>query len=197
MIGNSDARRGALDDERAEKVKESTRALIQNLSDIQTEDVARVETGHMTIGQAMVLCVGGRGALDEAAALLLTSLLEKAGIVARLAAAGEASDAEPEEHETVRAVCVCYLDPANSTRAPYLLKRIKRRIPDALPIAAVFGSESPPHLGDDYRVVTTLDGALQAVVSALSKNAAVTARAEERSEDLFGPVEGSWAVPVA
>ena len=43
-IGNSDARRGALDDDRALKVKESTEALIENLSDVQTEDAARAKS---------------------------------------------------------------------------------------------------------------------------------------------------------
>jgi hypothetical protein len=114
------------------------------------------------------LCIGGRGALDEAAALLLVSLLEKADVNARVATAAEASDSGPGEHDTVTAACVCYLDPTNSTRAPYLLKRIKRRIPDAMPIAAVFGAETAPNLGDEYRVVTTLDAAVQAIVSTLA-----------------------------
>jgi predicted PurR-regulated permease PerM len=167
-IGNSDARRGALDDDRALKVKESTAALIQNLSDVKTEDAARAMARPPASAGTTVLCVGGRGALDEAAALLLVSLLEKADVNARLATAAEASDVGPGEHDDITAVCVCYLDPANSARAPYLLKRIKRRIPDAMPVAAVFGSETAPNLGDDYRVVTTLDAAVQAIVSALA-----------------------------
>ena len=167
-IGNSDARRGALDDERALKIKESTEALIQNLSEVQTEDAARAKESAAARDRATVLCVGGRGSLDEAAALLLVSLLDKADMSARLATAAEASDSGPSEHDEIRAVCVCYLDPTNSARAPYLLKRIKRRIPDAMPIAAVFGSEAAPNLGDEYRVVTTLDAAVQAIVSALA-----------------------------
>jgi predicted PurR-regulated permease PerM len=166
-IGSSDERRGALDDDRAFKVKESMRALIQNLADVQTEDAGRA-AARRTAKHATVLCTGGRGALDEAAALLLVSLLEEAGLNARLTTAAEASDAAPREYETVGAVCVCYLDPANSARAPYLLKRVRRRMPDAVGIAAVFGSEAPPNLGDEYRVVTTLDGAVQAIVSALA-----------------------------
>jgi predicted PurR-regulated permease PerM len=167
-IGNSDARRGALDDDRALKVKESTEALIQNLSDVQTGETARAKESPPVGAGVTVLCVGGRGALDEAAALLLVSLLEKANVSARLATAAEASDAGPRENDDIVAVCVCYLDPANSARAPYLLKRIKRCVPDAMPIAAVFGSDTAPNLGDDYRVVTTLDAALQAVVSTLA-----------------------------
>lgn len=192
-IGNSDARRGALDDDRALKVKESTEALIQNLSDVQTEDAAPAKQRPAARPGATVLCIGGRGALDEAAAQLLVSLLEKADVNARLAIAGEASDADPREHDDITAVCVCYLDPTNSARAPYLLKRIKRRIPDAMPIAAVFGSETAPNLGDDYRVVTTLDAAVQAIVSALAarKNPA-KADAIERERTAFEPAAAGF-----
>ncbi len=98
-IGNSDARRGALDDDRALKVKESTEALIQNLSDVQTEDAVRAKAHPPARAGATVLCIGGRGALDEAAALLLVSLLEKADVNARLATTAEASDSGPREHE--------------------------------------------------------------------------------------------------
>lgn len=167
-IGNTDAQRGALDEERALKVKESIEALIQNLCDVQTEDVRRAGERSAAKTGATVLCVGGRGVLDEAAACLLVSLLEKAEVNARLVTPAEASDADPREHGDITAVCLCYLDPTNSTRAPYLLKRIRRHIPDAVPIAAVFGSETTPNLGDDYRVVTTLDAAVQTIVSSLA-----------------------------
>ena len=195
-IGNSDARRGALDDDRALKVKESTEALIQNLSDVQTEDAARAKERPTLRGGATVLCIGGRGALDEAAALLLVSLLEKADVNARLATTAEASDAAPRQHDDLAAICVCYLDPANSARAPYLLKRIKRRIPDAMPIAAVFGSETAPNLGDDYRVATTLDAAVQAIVSALAARhepaEADTVERERRTELEPAAASSTW-----
>ena len=166
-IGHADAKRGVLDDERALKVKESTEALIQNLADVQTEDAAQAEGSPVMRTGTTVLCIGGRGALDEAAALLLVSLLEKIDVNARLVTIAEASDGAPD-NEDITAVCVCYLDPTNAARAPYVLKRIKRRIPDAMPIAAVYGAETAPNLGDDYRVVTTLDGAVQAIITALA-----------------------------
>jgi predicted PurR-regulated permease PerM len=177
-IGYLDAKRGALDDERALKVKESTEALIQNLADVVTDDAARPEETLAMRPGTTVLCIGGRGALDEAAALLLVSLLQKTDVNARLVSAAEASDGGPSD-ENVTAVCVCYLDPTNSARAPYMLKRIKRRIPDAMPIAAVFGAETAPNLGDDYRVVTTLDGAVQAIVSTLARERPTEADAVE------------------
>jgi predicted PurR-regulated permease PerM len=195
-IASADERRAALDDDRALKVRESVRALIQNLSDAQTEDSARVEATRPA-RNASVLCIGGRGPLDEATALLLISLLEKARVDARLATAAEASDAAPLELESIGAVCACYLDSESSARAPYLLKRIKRRIPGAVSVAAVFGTESAPNLGDDCRVVTTLDGAVQTIVSALAaEDASAAVRASVRAEDPFGRMKESWVVPV-
>jgi len=174
-IGDVDARRGALDEDRALKIKESTKALIENLSDVQTAESERAEAFQSAADPTMVLCIGGRGPLDEAAALLLISLLEKGNVKARLATAREASEAAPHEHdaESITAVCVCYLDPANSARAPFLMRRIKRRIPGAAPIAAFLCAESAsPPAADGYRVVTTLDGAVQAIAATLATETA-------------------------
>jgi hypothetical protein len=174
-IGDADARRGALDDDRALKIKDSTKALIENLFDVQTEESERAEAVQSAADAATVLCIGGRGPLDEAAALLLISLLEKGNVRARLATAREASEAAPHEHdaESIKAVCVCYLDPANSARAPFLMRRIKRRIPGAAPIAAFLCAESASAPADDgYRVVTSLDGAVQAIAAALASETA-------------------------
>jgi hypothetical protein len=121
------------------------------------------------------LCIGGRGPLDEAAALLLVSLLERDNVTARLATAREASEPTPHEHdgETIRAVCVCYLNPANTARAPFLMRRIKRRISGAVPIAAFLCAESAsPPAEDGYRVVTSLDGAVQAIAAVLATETA-------------------------
>ncbi len=185
-LGDADSRRGALDEDRALKIKESTKALIENLSDVQTAGSERAEAFQSAADPATVLCIGGRGPLDEAAALLLISLLEKGNVRARLATAREASEAAPHEHdgESITAVCVCYLDPTNSARAPFLMRRIKRRIPGTAPIAAFLCAESASPPADDfYRVVTTLDGAVQAIAAALAaETAPAPSRAPAREE---------------
>jgi predicted PurR-regulated permease PerM len=156
-IGDADLSRGALDPERALKIRDSTRALVQNLSDSHLEDPPH---------DATVMCIGGRGPLDEAAAMLLISLLEKANVKARLATARQASQVTASEQDFahIRTVCVCYLDPSNAVRAPYLLKRIKRRIPKVTAIAALFGA-NPDRVIEGFRVVTTLDAAADEIVS--------------------------------
>jgi len=186
-IGDADSRRGALDHDRALKIRDSTVALIQNLSEVQPDESARAETVRNETGEASVLCIGGRGPLDEAAALLLVSLLEKANVSARLASAREASEAAPHENDgkAVRAVCVCYLDPTNAARASFLMRRIKRRIPGAAPVVAFLGTDVASLLGGDgYRVVTTLDSAVQAIAAALVEDAAMVPQREKMSRDV-------------
>jgi predicted PurR-regulated permease PerM len=164
-IGEADLGRGALEPERALKIKESTRALVQNLTETHLDDTAPEE--------AVVMCVGGRGPLDEAAAMLLISLLEKANVKARVATASEASavTGNGQESAAIKTVCICYLDPANAARAPYLLRRIRRRLPGATAIAALFGVEDNESAMPGFRVVTTLDGAVEEIISTLGADA--------------------------
>jgi hypothetical protein len=68
-------------------------------------------------------------------------------------------------------VCICYLDPANAARAPYLLRRIRRRLPGATAIAALFGVEDNESAMPGFRVVTTLDGAVEEIISTLGADA--------------------------
>ena len=192
-IGDADARRGVLDYDRALKIKDSTVALIQNLSDVQTDESERAEAVQDETGDASVLCIGGRGPLDEAASLLLVSLLQKADVNARLANAQEASEmaAQESDGKAVKAVCVCYLDPTNAARAAFLMRRIKRRLPGAAPIVAFLGTDVGSVLGGDgYRVVATLDGAIQAIAAALAEDAAI---ARQPSPERDAPVRGIGA----
>jgi hypothetical protein len=118
-----------------------------------------------------VLCIGGRGRLDEAAALLLMHLLEESGITARLASATEVSAPNVGKleitNETI--VCLCYLDPGNLARARYLMRRIRHHIPEAKIIAAFWGfgketNEAAQAMGCE--IVTELKDAVEKIRAA-------------------------------
>jgi predicted PurR-regulated permease PerM len=192
-IGETDLKRGALDPERALKIKDSTSALVQNLSDARIDAEARTDTG-ATPAVSAVLCVGGRGPLDEAACMLLMSLLEKANVSARLSDAREASEvtSSGQDISNVKSVCVCYLDPANSARAPYLLKRIRRRVANATVVAAFLGpdDDGSTRTIEGFRVVTSLDSAVDTIVSSL-------AHAEEEASEKRSAVESSVSLEPA
>jgi hypothetical protein len=80
-----------------------------------------------------VLCVAGRGSLDEAAAAILAQLLEKHGIGARVVPSEAVSVANlPRLDVTgVQMACLSYLEPSSFTNARYLVRRLRRRLPQA------------------------------------------------------------------
>ena len=89
--------------------------------------------------QTPVLCIAGRGPLDEAAALLLVDMLDKYGIGARVAASDQTSAAQIEtlDIEGVRVACVSYLEPGSYKNARYQVRRLRKRLP-GVPVMAIF-----------------------------------------------------------
>ena len=87
-------------------------------------------------GQA-VLCIAGRGPLDEAASAMLVQLLGKHGMSGRLVGYAEAG----REHidmldiSGARMVCISYLDISGSpAHLRYLMQRLRRRLAAGTPI---------------------------------------------------------------
>jgi predicted PurR-regulated permease PerM len=80
-----------------------------------------------------VLCVAGRGALDEAAASMLRQLLDKHGIGARAIASEAASTANLFQLDVagVQLALLSYLEPGGLTNARYLVRRLRRKLPRA------------------------------------------------------------------
>ena len=131
-------------------------------------------------GAAPILCVAGRGALDEAACTMLAQLLGKHGLRARVVSQEAASRAHIAslDVEGVAMVCVSYLE-ASGSPSPlrYLMRRLRQRVPSA-PIlvglwqadAAVLGDERlRATVGADHYVTTlreTVNACLAAVQAA-------------------------------
>jgi predicted PurR-regulated permease PerM len=110
-------------------------------------------------GSTPVLCVGGRGPLDDAAAAMLSQLLTKHGLPARTAT-----------HDTVTRPGIASLDPAGialivvsymeATGSPAhlrtLLRRLRQRIPNAPIVLGLWHTDAPPEPG---REMTGQEGA--------------------------------------
>ncbi|MXP64440.1 AI-2E family transporter [Roseomonas sp. M0104] len=80
-----------------------------------------------------VLCLAGRGPLDEAASAMLAQLLTKHGLGARVVPHEASSRAQVSRLDTagVAMVCISYLDISGSpAHLRYLLRRLKRRMPE-------------------------------------------------------------------
>lgn len=88
-------------------------------------------------GEAPVLCIAGRGPLDEAASAMLVQLLGKHGMDARLTPYEAASREQVDLLDVggVAMVCISYLDISGSpAHLRYLMQRLRRKLPQGTPI---------------------------------------------------------------
>jgi predicted PurR-regulated permease PerM len=84
-----------------------------------------------------VLCIAGRGPLDEAASTMLVQLLQKHGIGGRVVGYDEVSRDSVEKLDVagVAMACISYLDISGSpAHLRYLLRRLRGRLPQGTPI---------------------------------------------------------------
>jgi hypothetical protein len=126
-------------------------------------------------GSAPVLCLAGKGPLDESAAAMLVQLLKKHGLGGKEAsyqAASRDTIASLDVSETAM-ICVSYLDiRGNPSHLRYLLQRLRRRAPDIPILVGLWPAdeevlkrrEIQTALGADY-YVTSLREAVDACVA--------------------------------
>ena len=94
--------------------------------------------------EAPVLCVAGRGPLDEAASCMLAQLLGKHGLAARVASYEAASRDRINtlDVEGVVMVCISYLDLSGApSHLRYLVRRLRRRLPHAPLLVGLWPAE--------------------------------------------------------
>jgi predicted PurR-regulated permease PerM len=151
MLAQNDVNRGVLDPLRQSRIRDAIRGLIVNLSDRKDDDADGAELPAGWQGTP-VMCVAGRGPLDEAAALLLVDMLAKHGIGAHVVSSDEtsANNIRDLSCEGVRLTCVSYLEPGTFKNARYQVRRLRKRMPE-VPVMAIFWGLS----GDNSRY---LDG---------------------------------------
>jgi predicted PurR-regulated permease PerM len=143
-LAQLDVNRGMLDHDQRVRIKGAIDAVIDNLCDVPTagssaslggvpapilssEELAPSWQG------TPVLCVAGRGSLDEASAAMLAQLLQKHGIGARVVPSAPVSPPNLFALDTtgVQMVYLCYLEPGSFTNPYYLVRRLRRKLPKA------------------------------------------------------------------
>jgi predicted PurR-regulated permease PerM len=141
MLAQSDVNRGVLDPLRQARIRDAIKGLIVNLADRKENDFVHAELPESWRDAPLepVLCVAGRGPLDEAAALLLVDMLGKYSIGARLVSSDETSATQIRELDCtgVQLTCVSYLEPGTFKNARYQVRRLRKRIP-GVPVMAIF-----------------------------------------------------------
>src|SRR5215469_368612 len=147
MLAQADVNRGVLDPTRQSRIRDAIKGVVFNLSGRRDEtDIRRVELPPVWRRGKPVLCIAGRGPLDEAAALLLVDMLEKYGIGAQVVSSDQASAAHIDllDASGVQVVCLSYLEPGTYKNARYQVRRLRKHIA-GVPVMAVFWG-----LGDDH-----------------------------------------------
>jgi predicted PurR-regulated permease PerM len=205
-LAQLDVNRGALDHAHRVRVKEAVEWVIDDLSDHDDASAPTCEEGANEVAalpsvlsqeelapgwrETAVLCVAGRGSLDEAAAAMLAQLLEKHGIGARVVPSEAVSVANLVRLEVtgVQVACLSYLEPGNFTNARYLVRRLRRRLPQAKIVAgfwtlAAQEAEERGALAATRAdcVVTSLRQAVEQVVNAAKEAAAADLEDEKRA----------------
>jgi predicted PurR-regulated permease PerM len=148
-LAQLDVNRGALDHAHRVRIKEAVDWVIDDLSDHDDGSVPTITEGASEDASlpsvlspeelvphwrgTAVLCIAGRGSLDEASAAMLAQLLEKHGIAARVVPSEAVSVANLLGLDVtgVQVACLCYLEPGSFTHPRYLVQRLRRRLPQA------------------------------------------------------------------
>ncbi|KQR79248.1 AI-2E family transporter [Rhizobium sp. Leaf341] len=145
LLGEVDRQRGVMSDAQVERFSGSVRSLIDNLSEIADEEEAEEEapndqqTDNGTdesvamdlpdgTGRSL-LCIGGRGDIDDAAATMLAQLLEIQGADALVAAHSMTDMRMLKENDTIDTVVFTFLNGNSKTHARNLVRRLKRLKP--------------------------------------------------------------------
>jgi hypothetical protein len=152
MLAQNDVNRGVLDPLRQARIRDAIKGLVANLADREDEAAqgSDLPESWRTAALPPVLCVAGRGPLDEAAALLLVDMLGKYGIQARVVSSDETSAANIRDLscDGVQMTCVSYLEPGTFKNARYQVRRLRKHMPE-VPVMALFwgiGADHGRHL---------------------------------------------------
>ena len=211
QLAANDAERGAVDHEQLERIKSTIKQLVHGLESHDDKQPERkgdnsavkppddeqefpsspepktLDTPAALLppawqGPGAVLCIAGRGPLDEAASAMLVQLLGKHGMGARLVGYGDVSRDRVTTLDVtgVAMVCISYLDIAGSpAHLRFLIRRLRARLPAGTPILVGIWPAQDPTLHDkavqqaigaDY-FTSSLSEAISCCVTAATKSA--------------------------
>jgi predicted PurR-regulated permease PerM len=211
-LAQNDIVRGALDRVQSEKIKAAVVEVVDDLVDQDeqkpasetvndAEAAAALETVHDATldfpvakrtdlapqwqGDKPVLCVAGRGPLDEAAAIMLAQLLEKHGLGARAEGADAVAMSNIFRLDTAGIVMVClsYLDAGSPARMRYAIRRMRRKSPKAQVLLGCWMADIDTAT---IREMTKAD----AVATTLREAVRLCLEAAGKSRDSSFPMEG-------
>ena len=126
-----------------------------------------------------ILCIAGRTPLDEAAALMMAHLCQIHGLSAQVKGSDALSTANifGLDVNGVALVCLSYLSSANPAHMRYAVRRLRRKVPRAKILLAVWMSEEPAdavlHSVKADAIVVSLRQAVGVCIAEASANNAI------------------------
>jgi predicted PurR-regulated permease PerM len=153
-LAQLDVNRGVLGHEHRALIKEAVDGVVDNLADHALWPIPKEGENRRGLmpqiftseqlpppwqGTA-VLCVAGRGPLDEATASLLAQLLQKDGVGARVVPSDAVSVPNLFRLDVtgVQMAFLCYLEPGRFSNPRYLVRRLRRKLPRATIVAGLW-----------------------------------------------------------
>jgi predicted PurR-regulated permease PerM len=190
----ADSQRGRLDQQQTQRIRDTVSEVVEDLETHKeskdalsaAEDEGPLtklqqleETGDNSLSpqirrtEGVVLCIPGRGLLDEAVAMPLAQLLRREGLSA------EAKEAETLsmsklfalEIKDVALICLCYLEHATPAQLHYASRRVRRKAPEVFILAGVFDETGQTPDSDPLQLqyAEFLQGRLSAGVRRISE----------------------------
>jgi predicted PurR-regulated permease PerM len=215
QLAAGDADRGVLKPDQLERIKNAVGGLVHDLASFDDvdptpeggeEDPAGETLSEKTLpkepalpelappayelppqwqGEAPVMCIAGRGPLDEAAAAMLGQLLQKHGLDARVVPheAVSRSNIIGLDVEGVAMVCISYLDIAgNPAHLRYLLKRLRQKLPNAPILVGLWPADDAILTDQELRAAVGADHYVTNLREAVATCIGEARKARERHE---------------
>jgi len=189
QLAENDAARGVLTEAQLERIKVAFASLIDDLDEYDDQEPETKQSleetaanrsrseqdlpkhpapGKITAdalppawqGAAPVLCIAGRGPLDEAAATVLAQLLRKNGLNATVLPNSAVSRTQIAslQAEAVAMVCLCYLQLGGTpSHLRYMLRRLRQRLPAARLLVGLWPQEQAILTDDRLRAAVGAD----------------------------------------
>jgi predicted PurR-regulated permease PerM len=196
-LAQRDVNRGALDHECRVRIKDAVDGLIDDLSDHadaapQNEKEAAATASLLAVfspdelapawRKAPVMCIAGRGSLDEAAAAMLAQLLGARGIAASVVSTNvvSAGNLFRLDGDGVQVACLSYLDPGGYSNARFLVRRLRRKLPHATILVGFWSLDESE--AEAARQATGADGVVTSLRQALSQVVDVAQEAATREK---------------
>ncbi|GAC1338027.1 MAG: AI-2E family transporter [Acetobacteraceae bacterium] len=156
QLAANDSLRGVLTADQLRQILDAISGVIVDLSD-HPDGTVPDDLGSKWTGESAVLCVSGRGPLDEAVCSMLAQVLGKRGLRSRVVSseAVARNQIASLDVEGVQLICISYIEGGNTLSAlRYLTRRLRQRAPGAALMVGLW--QGDPTLLTDDRIRTAV-----------------------------------------